>query len=320
MGSFIFAFFTVALWIWFVPLLMLLSILFFIQKGKQVLMSLRIVLKLGFFETKLSKEEWKYLYNKYLQETYYPQLDTANYGFAILSEDGIYLDNYKRNESVLNYQLYDHAVLMHANISDLRGKTLMDVSCGRGGGLRHLIEEFNPSIAYGVDISQESLNFSEKLIGSQHKTKIEYIQADAEKLMSVQQLSESSVDVLINIQSSHCYDDLRKFFEGVKYLLKEDGVFIYADFRQTDQYQIIDSLINENFDVLKYEDIRRNVFHAMQLQSQFKTEQILQESSWYLQLFLPFYLGLEGTKMYRDFEKGNKTYYLYTLRKKRDQS
>jgi len=42
---------------------------------------------------------------------------------------------------------------MHAGISDMRGKTLMDISCGRGGGLRHLIEEFNPNIAYGVDFS-----------------------------------------------------------------------------------------------------------------------------------------------------------------------
>jgi len=47
--------------------------------------------------------------------------------------------------------------------------------------------------------------------------------------------------------------------------LKDDGVFIFSDFRYMDQYQNLDDILNEEFDVIKCEDIRRNVLHSLQL-------------------------------------------------------
>ena len=138
----IFAFLTVAIWIWFLPLFLLITCYIIIQKGRQILILSKIILKLTFFEYNLNTEEWKYLYETFIRQNDYKKIDSINYGYAILSEEGIYLENYRQSQQVLNYQLYDYAILMNASIKDMRGKTLLEVSCGRGGGLKYIIDEF----------------------------------------------------------------------------------------------------------------------------------------------------------------------------------
>lgn len=43
------------------------------------------------------------------------------------------------------------------------------------------------------------------------------------------------------------------------------GVFVFADFRLKTEMPALESLIDEYFEVIKSEDIRRNVFHALGL-------------------------------------------------------
>ena len=76
-----------------------------------------------------------------------------NYGFAIISNDGIYLEPFRSDPAILQFQLYDNALLKVAQQKSLQGQVLLEVSCGRGGCLNYLTEEYRPSQVYGVDLS-----------------------------------------------------------------------------------------------------------------------------------------------------------------------
>ena len=61
------------------------------------------------------------------------------------------------------------------------------------------------------------------------QTEIAFVQGDSERLGEI--LLNDSADVLMNIESSHCYGNIEAYFQGVCQVLKDDGLFIYADFR-----------------------------------------------------------------------------------------
>jgi SAM-dependent methyltransferase len=93
---------------------------------------------------------------------------------------------------------------------------------------------------------------------------VNYIQGDSQTLEEL--FHENSADVIINIESSHCYGDLEAFFRGVASVLKEDGVFLYADFRQKGpEMDRTSALINRYFKVVAQEDITKRVLKAMEL-------------------------------------------------------
>ena len=52
-------------------------------------------------------------------------------------------------------QLYNHAV----ENGDLKGKTVLEVGCGRGGGASFISRYCNPESYVGLDITQSSIDF-----------------------------------------------------------------------------------------------------------------------------------------------------------------
>ena len=52
---------------------------------------------------------------------------------------------------------------------DLQGKTLVEVSSGRGGGLDYITRCLNVDKCIGVDISQVQIDYCRKIYGSNKK-------------------------------------------------------------------------------------------------------------------------------------------------------
>jgi hypothetical protein len=84
-------------------------------------------------------------------------------------------------------------------------------------------------------------------------------------------------DVVVNVESSHCYQQMGDFFKGVAYLLKDDGVFVYVDFRLKKRMNNLKALIQKHFDIVGYEDISKNVVQSLAIQDDIKTTRILGE-------------------------------------------
>lgn len=70
----------------------------------------------------------------------YEDIDLLNFGFASLQEDdGIYFSEEKENKLCLNLQLYEYTIKQQAKVQDMKGKRVLDLGCGRGGGLTFVI-------------------------------------------------------------------------------------------------------------------------------------------------------------------------------------
>jgi ubiquinone/menaquinone biosynthesis C-methylase UbiE len=117
-------------------------------------------------------------------------------------------------------QLYHHV----AGQAALRGRRILEVSCGHGGGASYLSRALRPSTYVGLDLNSTGIAFCRE----RHRVDaLTFVQGDAESLP----FANASFDVVVNVEASHCYPSMRRFLAEVARVLRPDGDFLYADFR-----------------------------------------------------------------------------------------
>jgi len=129
---------------------------------------------------------------------------------------------FRENESFVQrqYNLVDHCL---ENLGDLSEQVLLEVGCGNGANCKY-ISTLNETVnIIGIDLNEENLEIANESMGSPRTT---FIHDDAQKLVHI---GDSSVDVLICIESALHYPDKNAFFAQIKRVLKSDGKFIVAD-------------------------------------------------------------------------------------------
>ena len=110
---------------------------------------------------------------------------------------------------------------------DLKGKKVLEVSCGHGGGASYLVRTLGPASYTGLDLNSAGVNSCRKrhqLLG------LDFVQGNAENLP----FPDQSFDAVINIEASHCYPRFPRFLAEVARVLRPGGHFLYADFREGD--------------------------------------------------------------------------------------
>ncbi|OBK79195.1 phthiotriol/phenolphthiotriol dimycocerosates methyltransferase [Mycobacterium sp. 1274761.0] len=163
--------------------------------------------------------------------------------------DGDELDRYA-------IQLY-HAVV---DGTDLTGKQVLEVGCGRGGGASYLTRTYHPHRYIGLDISHGGIEFCRR---RHHVDGLEFVQGDAMDLP----FADESFDVVINIESSHCYPNLGRFLYEVRRVLVPGGVFLYADVRRRFECTLWDDELRSRFSVVSCREINAEVLAGMELNS-----------------------------------------------------
>ena len=103
------------------------------------------------------------------------------------------------------------------------GKSILDVGCGRGGAASWISKHLDFSSVDGCDLSPINIASCEK----NNTENVTYKVSDAEDL----RYESGTFDVVINVESSHCYQNFSKFVSEVKRVLKPDGVLLLADVR-----------------------------------------------------------------------------------------
>ena len=81
----------------------------------------------------------------------------TNYGYAMVEgqEPGTMAASEEQKYDYLSRQLY-HKL---AGSIDLRGKDVLEVGCGRGGGAAYIKEQLGPKSLAGIDLSQKAIEF-----------------------------------------------------------------------------------------------------------------------------------------------------------------
>jgi len=117
-------------------------------------------------------------------------------------------------------QLYD-AVARGAPVA---GRDVLEVGCGRGGGAAYLARALEPRRVVAVDLSPRAIALCRRRFAH---PRLWFEVGDAERLP----FGEASFDVVLNVESSHCYGHFDVFLREVHRVLRPDGHFLYADFR-----------------------------------------------------------------------------------------
>lgn len=168
-----------------------------------------------------------------------------------LFNHGYYPQNKKfRNENkflINQLSLYGY---MLKNVKT-KNKSILDVGCGRGGGIAALAKYNNFLSANGCDINLQNIEYAKRFNGYG----VQFEMSNAENLI----YDDNSFDILINVESSHAYTNKTSFLNEVKRVLKSDGVFIVSDC-DLEIFNIIDS--SGIFNKVSRYDITKNAIDA----------------------------------------------------------
>ena len=229
-----------------------------------------------------------------------------NYGFAGESPSGHTLsldadDEWER----YCHQLY-HRV---AGNTDLAGKDVVEVSCGRGGGAAFIHRRFNTRSVIGIDIAENAIAFCRR---THLFRRLRFVQGDAEDLP----LFDESVDALINIEASFCYTDIDRFFREVHRVLRQGGDFLYADLRSPSEVEaLVGSLRKSGLEILEEENITANVVRALKLDSVRRRELERANVPWFLRHAIRTFAGAPGTRIPSALENGDLIYLVFKARR-----
>jgi ubiquinone/menaquinone biosynthesis C-methylase UbiE len=224
---------------------------------------------------------------------------TNNYGFA--PAQGAHPQRFQ-------HQLYRELLGLLEEKQPLRPDIrLLEVSCGRGGGLNAFVAAA-PGVfdATGLDVAASAIAFCRRTYGETDR--LHFVEGSALDLP----FPDASFDVVLNVEASNDYGDRPRFFAEVARVLKPGGVFLYTDsFRVERTEQIKQELAAVGFDA-DFRDVTANVAEACRLDSPRRRELIRRQAPLIgrlmLQRQLENYAAVEGSKKYHQFAEGRRAY------------
>ena len=228
-----------------------------------------------------------------------------NYGYA--SEDLSQIPALEPEDEINRYciQLYHHV----ANAVDLRGRDVLEVGSGRGGGADYIKRYLKPASIIGVDFSNKAVDLCRKHYCVEG---LSFEMSDAEHLP----FNDQSFDVVINIESSHCYASMEDFLAQVKRVLKPGGYFLFADFRHCEKLDILDEQLDRTaMRRIKQENITPNVINALDADHDRRIAHIQRGVPKVLWQLMREFAGNKDTWIYKGFLAGSIVYQNFVYQK-----
>ena len=120
--------------------------------------------------------------------------------------------------------LFNNQITLYLNMFkdiDIKNKKILEIGCGRGGGISSIAKYLNTKDLYACDQNKMNIDYCK----NNQQDFINFKQSNAHSL----DYEDNSFDIVLNVESSHCYDNPEIFFNEVNRVLKNDGVFLYVD-------------------------------------------------------------------------------------------
>ena len=253
-----------------------------------------------FFSKKIKHFLWKRIYDRLANTYEYFDWAFMNYGFDY---------NNKSNEPPLGdedeeyrycIQLYHHTVEQLA----VQDKTVLEVGSGRGGGTSYIARYLNPKKITGIDYSKNAIKLCNR-IHNEHN--LRFVEGDASDLP----FEDDSQDVVINVESSHCYPSIPQFLSEVKRVLKPGGLFAWTDVCPTEAVNDYEEAFNTcGMKTIDYYQITDNVLRALDADkiNEVKNEIISKSTPFYLKGIIKDFSGMKDTAIYNTLKNGRTQY------------
>ena len=140
---------------------------------------------------------------------------TNNYGFAPATGD---------HPERFQHQMYLELLSELKATRELRpDMKLLEISCGRGGGLMAFVAQASEIDATGLDVAEAAIAFCRRTHGETERRR--FVHGSALDLP----FPDHHFDVLLNVEASNDYADRERFFREAARVLKPDGVLLYTD-------------------------------------------------------------------------------------------
>jgi O-methyltransferase len=191
------------------------------------------------------------------------QLIFLNYGYSETSSDPCLWIEPADQRHKYHLNLVKHVM----SGVELAGQTVLEVGSGRGGNCHYLARYTQAKGIYGVDLCEANVRFCRAV---HHLPNVVFLRGNAEQLP----FRSETFDVVLNLESSHCYPHFDRFLAEVQRVLKPQGTFCYADlwfleFLELDWKCRKKTLDAAPFILLSEEDISEPVFQALKSEDGF---------------------------------------------------
>ncbi|MEM7678086.1 MAG: class I SAM-dependent methyltransferase, partial [Myxococcota bacterium] len=259
---------------------------------------------------KTSKNLWRRWYNllSQLTQLIFGELRFMNYGYLGEQEPPLPLTEEERPDA-RQARMYQLAATLgdKQSTKDLR---ILEVGSGRGGGAAWMARHLNAAEVVGVDFSPSNVAACQDHFGD--ISSLSFKVGDAEALP----FSDDSFDLVVNVESSHCYPNFPAFLREARRVLRSDGVLAMVDFRLADRLNAWDEDIASGpMKLMQREDITASVLRALDADHNRKVETI--ESSGAPGMLIPMlkqFTGCRGSGIYNSFVDKGRTYLFFCLR------
>ena len=230
-----------------------------------------------------------------------------NYGFQ--PADG---------ESVLELKEEDEAdrycIQLYERVSggiDLNGREVLEIGSGRGGGASYLARYRGAKSVLGLDYSREASIFSDWRHAE--VANVDFDLGDADNL----EQADGSVDVVVNVESSHCYGNIQMFFNEVARILRPGGHFLFADLRGRAEMDELKRMLRETngFEIAGEEDISAGVVAAMEADEKRKREMIQRLVPASIRPLFEEFAGMRGGQVFEGLKNGSLVYARFVIRR-----
>lgn len=246
---------------------------------------------------------WRFWYDALARRDAAGLLLFMNYGY----DDGAAMPGLLPADEPFRYaiQLYAHAV----RGIDLSDKDVLEVGCGRGGGGSYFLRYCDPRSYTGVDLSSAAIAWCQNQLKF---PRTNWVQGCADNLPA----PDSSVDVVVNVESSHSYPSVPGFLQEVCRVLRPGGHFAFADLRKEEQMPELDEQI-DRCGLLRIEHalITKNVVRALDAITQRREAQIEAGVPRALRAAFRDFAGVRNSVLYRMLAADRLRYFSCLLQK-----
>ena len=188
---------------------------------------------------------------------------------------------------------------------DLSGLDVLEVGSGYGGGARHLATTFGPKSYTGLDFAERAVD----LANTEHEgvEGLAFVHGDAMKLP----FEADRFDVVVNVESSHCYPSTERFFEQAARVLRPGGLLCWTDIRHGLQHREVDPALElAGFEIIESTDITPHVLAAMDKMSSARLNAVLRYLPDFVSGIGQDFAGTRGSNIHTRLSSGKTRYML----------
>jgi ubiquinone/menaquinone biosynthesis C-methylase UbiE len=249
--------------------------------------------------------EWWYFF---ISKVCDDDITMMNYGF---DREGMALDlpQTAAGEQFC-YQLYHYTATGGMTLS-LDGLEVLEVGCGRGGGAFYMATRLGAKGVVGCDISDVHQAFCKRVHGD--VPNLRFQKGDAERLP----FGDEAFDVVVNVESLHCYANVDAFLSEVQRVLVRGGHFLVADIviPLVGDDEIHRKIEQSGFEILAREDISSDVLKGLDGLHDSRLPLIEKHVPSLLVPVVANFAAIKGSKSYNHLKSGRGHYFLYVLRR-----